>query len=63
MNNDPPIQEIQPVIVPAQYYVFGPLASAFFSLFPGMFAFVISNMIIHSGDPITHYGLIVYILL
>jgi len=62
MNNDQPIQEIQPVVVPAQYYVFGPLASAFISIFPGMFAFVISNMIASSFDPIIHFGLIVYVL-
>ena len=62
MNNDQPIQEIQPVVVPAQYYVFGPLISAFFSVFPGMFAFVISNMIARSFDPVIHVGLIVYII-
>ncbi|MCO6045838.1 PH domain-containing protein [Aeoliella sp. ICT_H6.2] len=62
MNNDPPIQEIRPVVVPAQYYLFGPLAAAFLSLFPGMFAFVISNMIIQSFDPVIYFGLIVYVL-
>ena len=62
MNDDKPIQEIQPVIVPAQYYIFGPLASAFISIFPGMFAFIISNMIARSFDPIIRFGLIFYVL-
>ena len=62
MNSDQPIQEIQPVVVPAQYYVFGPLVSAFISIFPGMFALVISNMISRSFDPIIHFGLVVYVL-
>ena len=62
MNNDQPIREIQPVVVPSQYYIFGPLCAGFISLFPGMFAFVISNMIAGSFDPIIHIGLSVYIL-
>ena len=60
MNKEQPIQEVKPVVVPAQYFVFGPLAAAFISIFPGMFAFIISNMIARSFEPITHFGLIVY---
>ena len=62
MSQDKPIKEIQPVVVPAQYFVFGPLASGFFALFPGMFAFVISNMIVQSHKPYVTVGLIVYLL-
>jgi len=62
MSNDQPIHEIQPVVVPAQYFIFGPLCSAFISLIPGMFAFVISNIVAGSFSPTTHIGLIVYIL-
>ena len=62
MNNEQPIQEVQPVVIPAQYFVFGPLAAAFISIFPGMFTFIISNMIVRSFDPVIHFGLIVYLL-
>ena len=51
-----------PVVVPMQFFVFGPLAAGFVSIFPGMFAFVISNMISRSMDPVVQYGLIVYLL-
>ena len=62
MNKEQPIQEVKPVVVPAQYFVLGPLAAAFISIFPGMFAFIISNMIARSFDPLIHVGLIVYLL-
>ncbi|QDU58403.1 PH domain-containing protein [Aeoliella mucimassa] len=62
MNQNQPIREVQPVVIPAQYFVFGPLASAFFALFPGFFTFIISNMIARSFDPVIQYGLIVYVL-
>ena len=62
MNQNQPIREVQPVVIPAQYFVFGPLASAFFALFPGFFTFAISNMIAQSFDPVIQYGLIVYVL-
>jgi uncharacterized membrane protein YdbT with pleckstrin-like domain len=63
MDNEQPIQEIKPIAVPAQFYIFGPLVAAFISLFPGFFAFVISNIIAQSLDkPIVHYGIVVYII-
>lgn len=51
-----PIREIKPVVVPAQYFIWGPLISGFISLFPGFFVFVISNMISMSFTPIIGYG-------
>lgn len=58
-------REIRPVIVPAEYWVWAPLASGFAALFPGFFTFVISQMF---GDPFKRlndgpdftYGLIVF---
>lgn len=61
-NNAKPIRQVQPVVVPLQYFIFGPLAAGFLSLFPGMFAFIISNMIAQSFDPVIRYGLIVYLI-
>ena len=62
-----PIREIKPVVVPAQYFVMGPLIAGFVSLFPGFFTFVISQMF---GDPFERlgrgpdptYGIVVFLL-
>lgn len=52
-----PIREIKPVVVPAQFFVWGPAACGFISIFPGFFTFVISNMIrMSSGNPFDHIG-------
>ena len=40
----PPVRTIKPVVVPAQFYVFGPLIAGFISFFPGFFAFVVSQI-------------------
>jgi uncharacterized membrane protein YdbT with pleckstrin-like domain len=56
-----PIREIKPVVVPAQFFVWGPLASGFISLFPGFFVFVISNMISRQFEPVVGYGIAVYV--
>ena len=32
-----PVREIKPVVVPAQYFVWGPLTAGFISIFPGFF--------------------------
>ncbi len=66
-----PVREIKPVVVPAQYFVWGPLISGFISVFPAMFVFVISNMIsMATGDPfqrvnqgpLVWYGVAVYVI-
>jgi len=63
-----PVMEVKPVVVPAQFFVFGPLAAAFFAVFPGMFVFVGSNIIGGLiggnlfGGPIVVYGLVAYLL-
>ena len=61
-EKEKPLRVVQPVVVPMQYFVFGPLAAGFVSIFPGMFAFIISNMIAQSFDPVVRYGLIVYVI-
>jgi membrane protein YdbS with pleckstrin-like domain len=66
-----PIREIKPVVVPAQYFVWGPLMAGFISIFPGFFTFIISNIIgMGAGDPferidrgpVVVYGVVVFIL-
>lgn len=65
---DKPMMEVRPVVVPAQFAVVGPLAAGFFALFPGMFTFIISNIIAAVagrdlfGGPVIVYGLVVYLL-
>ncbi len=61
-KEEEPLREVQPLVVPMQYLVFGPLAAGFISIFPGMFAFIISNMIAQSFDPVIRYGLIIYLI-
>ena len=39
-----PVRTIKPVVVPAQYFVFGPLIVGFLSIFPGFFAFIVSQI-------------------
>jgi uncharacterized membrane protein YdbT with pleckstrin-like domain len=62
MNDNEPIMEIRPVVVPAQYLVYGPLFSGFISIFPAGFAFAISNIFAGSFDPIFRFGIGVYAL-
>lgn len=66
-----PIRVITPVVVPAQFFVWGPLAAGFISLFPGFFVFVISNMIIGFGGggmelaqhgPVVGFGIAAYVI-
>jgi uncharacterized membrane protein YdbT with pleckstrin-like domain len=66
-----PIREIKPIVVPAQYFVWGPLIAGFISLFPSFFTFVISNMISMlsggpfervSRGPVVVYGVVVFLL-
>ncbi len=63
-----PVMEVRPVVVPAQFFVGGPLAAGLFALFPGMFVFVGSNIIaaIAGRDmfdgPFVWPGLIAYVL-
>ena len=66
--DDNPILEVKPVIVPLQYFVWGPVSSAFISIFPGFGVFIISNMILGFLDdagfdgPVITYGLIAYVI-
>ena len=65
---DKPLMEIRPVVVPTRFLIAGPLLGAVVALFPGVFAFVISNLIsavAGGGDfdgPMVVFGLIGYIL-
>jgi hypothetical protein len=51
--NTAPLREIKPVVVPAQFFVLGPLVAGFVATFPAMFVFVIGGMI---GDPFERLG-------
>ena len=60
------VREFKPVVVPAQYYVFGPIVAGFLSIFPGFFIFVISNIIGGifgdiRGGPIVIFGVLAYL--
>ena len=48
-----PLREIKPVVVPAQFFVLGPLVAGFVSIFPAMFVFVVGGMF---GDPFERLG-------
>ena len=43
--SDAPLCVVKPVVVPAQYFLFGPLIAGFLSIFPGMFTFIGSQML------------------
>lgn len=65
---DTPVMEVRPVVVPAQFLVYGPPAAAFFAMFPGMFVFIISSIIaaVAGRDmfqgPLVAPGLVAYVL-
>ena len=48
-----PLREIKPVVVPAQFFVLGPLVAGFVAIFPAMFVFVVGGMF---GDPFERLG-------
>lgn len=39
-----PVRTIKPVVVPAQFFVFGPVIAGFVSIFPGFLAFIVSQI-------------------
>ena len=55
-----PIRVIQPVVVPAQFLVWGPIVAGFLAIFPGFFTFVISNMLAMRFSPTFGPGLVAY---
>src|SRR5581483_11245973 len=57
-----PIRVIRPVVVPAQFLVFGPIIAGFLALFPGFFTLVISNMIAMRFEPIIGPALVAFAL-
>jgi len=66
-----PIREVRPVVVPAQFFTWVPLVSAFAAVFPGMFAFVISNVLtgffgnpsdMLNNGPVVIYGVLAYLI-
>lgn len=61
-----PLREFKPVVVPVQYYLFGPIMAGFMSIFPGFFVFVISNILGGifgdlRGGPIVIFGVMAYL--
>jgi len=48
-----PLCQVKPVVVPAQFFVFGPLVAGFVSIFPAMFVLVVGGMF---GDPFERLG-------
>jgi hypothetical protein len=64
--NDKPLREIQPVVIPAHFFLGGTLASAFVAFFPGVFAMIVSNMLAsaftRSHEPVLIYGALAWLL-
>lgn len=56
------IRVIRPVVVPAQFLVFGPILAGFLAIFPGFFTFVLSNMLAGRFEPVLGPGLVAYTL-
>ena len=57
-----PIRVIRPVVVPAQFFVWGPIVAGFLGLFPGIFTLVISNMLAMRLPPVFVPGLVAFAL-
>jgi uncharacterized membrane protein YdbT with pleckstrin-like domain len=55
-----PIRVIRPVVVPAQFLVWGPIVAGFLAFFPGVFTFVISNMLAMRFSPSFGPGFFAY---
>ena len=55
-----PIRVIRPVVVPAQFFVFGPIVAGFLAIFPGFFTFVLSNMIAMRFEPVLGPALVAF---
>ena len=62
MLEEKPLYVAQQQVVPAQFFVFAPLISAFLSVFPAMFAFILFNMMSRSFRPITWPGWTVFLI-
>jgi membrane protein YdbS with pleckstrin-like domain len=56
------IRVIRPVVVPAQFLVFGPILAGFVAVFPGFFTFIVSNALAGRFGPILGPALVVYTL-
>lgn len=54
------IRVIRPVVVPAQFFVFGPILAGFLAIFPGFFTFVVSNMLAGQFQPFLGPALVAY---
>ena len=59
---DAPLRTVQPVVVPAQLYTCGTLASGFIALFPGFLAGLITMAITNKLAPSLTFGLLAYLI-
>jgi uncharacterized membrane protein YdbT with pleckstrin-like domain len=62
-----PLRMITPRAVPAGFYIFGSLVAGFASLFPAVFVFVVSNLIVESlgqkhSQPVFGYAVAAYVV-
>ena len=55
-----PIRVINPLVVPAQFVVWGPIVAGFLALFPGIFTLVISNMLAMRFGLVVRPGLVAF---
>jgi uncharacterized membrane protein YdbT with pleckstrin-like domain len=59
---DAPLRTVQPVVVPAQLYTCGTLASGFIALFPAFFAGLITMAITNKPTSSLTFGLLAYLV-
>jgi membrane protein YdbS with pleckstrin-like domain len=59
---DDPLRTVQPVVVPAQLYTWGTVASGFFALFPAYFAGLITMAITRIPGPSIGLGIVTYLI-
>lgn len=57
-----PIRVIWPVVVPAQFFVFGPILAGVLAILPGFVTFAVSNMLAMRFEPVVGPALVVYAL-
>jgi hypothetical protein len=59
---DAPLLTIQPIVVPAQFFSCGTIASGFLAVFPAFFAGLIAGAISDRSEPIIGVGLLAYVI-
>jgi membrane protein YdbS with pleckstrin-like domain len=66
MGDDKPLRAFRPVVMPLHFVVWAPLLAALFAIFPGVFVFIMSNVVKvalgQSSNLVVSFGLIAYLV-